>query len=143
MNESLRDRIKRHEGLLLEPYYDAGGQSIGYGCRLPLSRNEADALFESRYKVACDAAERIIGYVDPMHLTSRANDVLRRGSRVLVEMCYQLGERGTRRFRKMLAAFKESDYKLAADEMLDSDVARKQPKRWGELARIMRTGVVS
>ena len=55
-------------------------------------------------------------------------------------MCYQLGERGTRRFHRMLAAFEIGDYDTAADELLDSDVARQQPERWGELAAIMRAG---
>ena len=110
----------------------AGGRDVGYGCRLPLTDGEAGALFESRYKVACDAAERILSDVDPLHVSARAG--------VIVEMCYQLGERGARRFEKMLEAWKVGDYETAADEMLDSDVARAQPGRWGELAAIMRTG---
>ena len=134
MAESLRDRIKRHEGLRLEPYEDAGGQSIGYGCRLPLTPDEADALFEARYTAADDALDRIDEEYDVDHRLSAERDG------VLVEMCYQLGERGVRRFKRMLAALADGDYNLAADEILDSDVARKQPERWGELARIMRTG---
>ena len=133
MSESLQDRIKRHEGFDPNPYPDAGGQSIGYGCRLPLTVREAEVLFDSRYGRAIAGARRVLK-------DALASDLSMPRWGVIVEMCFQLGERGTRRFKRMLAALADGEFEAAATELLDSDVARKQPGRWGELAAIMRTG---
>ena len=134
MSETLRDRIKRHEGLRLEPYQDSlGNWTIGYGCRLPLTDTEIEAIFELRYDAADDALDRILN--DGVGLLGLARDG------VVLEMCYQLGERGVRRFERMMAALCEHNYAKAADEMLDSAWARETPERAQELAAIMRTGV--
>ena len=109
--------------------------SIGYGCRLPLTEDEAAALFESRLSKAWRLADEIIRELAiPTWI-----GIAREG--VITEMTYQLGAGGVRLFVKFLAALKAGDWKTAADEILDSQVARKQPSRWGELAATMRTGV--
>ena len=145
MSETLRDRVKRWEGFDGMPYPDpyhgadhaatlaglvAQGVSIGYGCRLPLTEAEASILFSHRWYGAEDGMLRISGAWHLGHVRQT----------VVQAMVYQLGERGVRGFVKMLPALAAGDYEAAADEMLDSDVAREQPGRWGELADIMRTG---
>ena len=147
---SLRDRVKQWEGFDGMPYPDpyrgadhastlaglvAQGVSIGYGCRLPLTEPEADILFAHRWRGAENGMLRIIG--DPPTPLGHVRE------KVVQAMVYQLGERGVRRFIKFLPALHAGDWETAADEMLDSDVARKQPGRWGVLAAIMRTGVAA
>lgn len=56
------------------------------------------------------------------------------------EMMFQLGPRRFSGFIKFLAAMATSDFSAAADQMLNSDVAREQPNRWNPLAAMMRTG---
>ena len=127
-----RQRIQRHEGCRLTPYRDTRGLlTVGYGHLLerPISQVEAEQLFDADFEAAHAASLRIVpAVVSPA----------RRG--VLVEMCFQLGERGVRRFRRMLAAVAAEDWNLAADEMLDSRWARQTPERCRSLAEIMRNG---
>ena len=52
--DGLRDRIKRHRGgrsgtPIRTRSAATGAQSIGYGCRLPLTVREAEVLFDTRY----------------------------------------------------------------------------------------------
>jgi lysozyme len=60
---------------------------------------------------------------------------------VCLEMIYNLGGRGFRGFKRMIAAAKRQDWPAAADEIMDSGAARMLPKRYERLARAMRTGV--
>ena len=57
---------------------------------------------------------------------------------VMIEMCFQMGGSGTRKFKRMLANMKEKDWKGAADEMKDSLWYRQTPGRCEELAQIVR-----
>ena len=134
--ETVRERIKRHEGLRLEPYRDTQGNwTVGYGHRLPATAEAAEHVLNLDVANAEHGVTMVLLHLMPgqtMSLDHRRRDVL-------VEMCFQLGQRGLRGFRKMLAAVKENDYALAADEMLDSAWARQTPERARELADIMRT----
>ena len=61
---------------------------------------------------------------------------------VLVEMAYQMGEGGLRKFKKMKAALSQDppDYETAAAEILDSKMAREQtPERAEDYADRMRS----
>jgi len=49
---------------------------------------------------------------------------------VLVEMCFNLGTAGLRKFKKMLNAADNFDWAMMADELLDSKAARDLPKRY-------------
>ena len=58
---------------------------------------------------------------------------------VVLDMHYQLGARGFRKFKKLRRAIDASDWSIAADEMLDSTWAREQTRtRAKRLARMMR-----
>ena len=57
---------------------------------------------------------------------------------VLIEMIYQIGYSGVKKFRKMLANMKEHNWKGAADEMLDSLWAKQTSNRANRLADIVR-----
>ena len=58
---------------------------------------------------------------------------------ILIEMSFQLGMRGVSKFKKMLKAMKEKDWKEASSQMLDSKWARfDSPQRAERLADIVR-----
>ncbi len=58
---------------------------------------------------------------------------------VLLNMSYQMGVTGVSYFKKMIKAMKQSNWKVAADEMLDSKWAKKDtPNRANRLADIVR-----
>jgi lysozyme len=59
---------------------------------------------------------------------------------VLVEMVFQIGLAGVKKFTSTLAAMERGDYAAAAMGMLGSLWARQTPRRAQRLANIMRTG---
>lgn len=130
----LQERIKKHEGCRLSPYKDTEGiWTVGYGRNLeavPFTQAEVDFMFLTDYDRAVSGASKLPSF-----------DVLtpaRRG--VLVEMCFQMGYEGVKKFRRFLAASSRSDWQEAHDEMLDSKWAKQTPGRAQELARIFLHG---
>ena len=132
---SLRERIKRHEGFRPRPYRDTGGHmTIGYGHRIRsgeklecVTQEEADKIFEA------DLQE----VMDKLNLPEQLSPV-RKG--VLIEMGFNLGITGLRKFKKMWAAISVEDFDTAADEMLDSKWSRQVKGRANTLANLMRSG---
>ena len=57
---------------------------------------------------------------------------------VIIEQTYQLGVSGMLKFKKMIAAMKESNWKQAAEEMIDSKWYRQTPGRVERLSAIVR-----
>lgn len=132
---SLKDRIKRHEGLSLKPYVDSEGYcSIGYGRKIrPITAEQAEDFLSEDLESAWAGARNLVPTGTWIGL-----DEIRR--EVLAEMVFQLGERGVGKFWKMLACLKVADYDKAADEMLDSLWHKQTPARCRELAEMMRIG---
>lgn len=141
-----RDRLIEAEGLSLTPYRDTEGYwTIGRGHKLPqdLKRAdlkemrwtlaEADAQFERDLRTAVIQAETF-DWFRTLNATRRA---------VVIEMVYQLGLGGFRRFRRLIAALQAGNWATAAAEILDSKAAREQtPKRYQRLAAMMKRGRV-
>ena len=129
-----KDRIREHEGCSRHPYRCTEGfLTIGVGRNLdsvPLSDDEVNLLFDNDYWRAYKGAETLHGF-------ERLNEV-RQG--VLVEMVFQLGLHGVRKFRKFIDAYMAEDWQAAHDEMLDSLWARQTPTRALRLAQIFLTG---
>jgi len=59
----------------------------------------------------------------------------------LLDMCFQLGEKGLKRFRKMLQAIECKDFDAAARECLKSVYALETPRRARRIAKTLKTGV--
>ena len=59
---------------------------------------------------------------------------------VLVEMIFNMGVANVLKFKHMLKALAEKDYKRAAEEMLDSRWAEQVGERAKTLAKIMEEG---
>lgn len=132
---SLVDQIKRHEGLRLKPYYCTENKlTIGYGRNLEangLSQSEADFLLANDIEFVKSALAKVLPWYLRLSPMRQA---------VLVNMGFNLGVDGLLKFKKMLSAVWESDYDLAAKEMLNSRWASQVGYRANELATQMRTG---
>jgi lysozyme len=59
----------------------------------------------------------------------------------LIDMCFQLGWFGLKKFRKMLKAMADKDFKTASEQCLDSTYAKQTPKRAKRIAKLIKTGV--
>jgi lysozyme len=57
---------------------------------------------------------------------------------ILIQMCFQLGGSGVRKFSKMLVALQYNDFKKAGEEMLDSKWHKDTPARCERLANEMK-----
>lgn len=136
MQETLKNRVIRHEGLRLKPYRcTAGKLTIGVGRNLDdngISETEALYLLENdleRCRQSCLQAFPWYGELDEA----------RQG--VLVEMCFNLGLTRLKGFSKMLKALELKNYALAAQEMRSSHWAQQVGKRADTLAGMMERGV--
>ena len=134
--ENLINRIKRHEGLSLEPYQDPEGNwTIGWGHKIhepctPISIHDADKLLEHDVYHASDQL---------MTLKCCAGlDIVRR--EVLCELIFWVGFKGMLRFKKMRKAIQDKDYHLAALEIYNSELGKKYSSRARELAELMWAG---
>lgn len=56
----------------------------------------------------------------------------------LASMMFNLGLTRFRKFHKLIYAVKSGDWQMAAIECLDSDAARKLPKRYEKLAQMIK-----
>ncbi|KKL19663.1 hypothetical protein LCGC14_2463200 [marine sediment metagenome] len=134
MTESAQERTKRHEGCRFKPYKDSEGiLTVGYGRNLEavvFSQGEVDLMFKNDWAWAKQNAETFIVYE---HL----NEV-RRG--VLIEMVFQIGVRGVKKFKRFLGAARKGNYEQAHDEMIDSKWHSQTPSRCEELAKIFLEG---
>lgn len=138
--DTVKSRVKRHEGCRLEAYRCSEGHwTIGYGHRLD---KDADGMFIP-YDVAEELFDEDIGvaFEDAQTLLPEKvwNELPLTAQGILVEMCFQLGRRGTGNFVKMLEALKYGEYQVAADEMMDSKWAKQTPNRARTLAILMTT----
>lgn len=132
--ETLKERIKRHEGFSSAPYRcTSGAWTIGYGhfmgqgCKI--SKRVAKLILEEDIHQA------------QFEVISLGIDFLTKNRReVLVEMVFNLGLTKLLGFKKMFLAMDLRDYNTVADEMLDSLWARQVKNRAVELADIMRKG---
>lgn len=128
----LAELLSRFEGLRLKPYRDTVGKlTIGFGRNLEdkgISQLEAEFLL---YQDIEQSIESILNKcpwaIELLNLDNFGKFA------VLVSLRFQMGEKGFLGFKKFLKAAKERDWKEAAKELLDSDAARKYPKRFSTL----------
>ncbi len=130
----IRD-LKRDEGFRSKPYRDTVGKlTIGYGRNLDdvgISKREAEELL--RYDLFLANKELLKFPWYKYDLTSCRK-------RALLNMMYNLGATRFKRFNKMIKAFKDGDYNLAADEALASKWAKQVGDRAERIADLIRRG---
>lgn len=84
---------------------------------VPISNDQADKLFHLSLERAEEDAEYAIPNIE--ELPQGVQDAL-------INMAFQLGAGGLSDFEKMKAALQEGDFRKAAEEVLDSKLAREQ-----------------
>ena len=143
LTESLKNRVRIHEGVRTSMYLDSLGKAtIGIGHLIKphereryaegveISMDEVEELFEMDLNRAAAGAESLIkeciGHDLPPHIEE-----------VILEMVYQLGTQGVRNFKKFWKALRVKDWKTAASEMKDSRWHKQTTKRCESLAEIV------
>lgn len=121
-NEDIKASIKKEEGLRLDCYDDGFGTlTIGYGHSLArgskISLKAAETIFEDDFQLACDAYQTLGLDLD---------DVRRS---VVIDMIFNLGLTGIKKFDHFLFAMRYKDWVRAANELMDSQYARQVPNR--------------
>ena len=141
MIEKLIEQLKRHEGTgpvingNLMPYEDSEGLlTIGYGiciARTGITPHEAEFLLRSRVEAVDAAARRFFPWVSQLDPVRQA---------VVMNMAYNLGIDGFRKFKKTISYIQLGEYRDAAAEMLNSKWAVQVGNRAIELAEMMQSG---
>ena len=139
--ESLKEKIKIHEGFRDTIYLDSlSKRTIGYGHLIVHEDNfvegraypkeELEALFEKDFEKGWKFMERFCE-VNNLHSISDT------AKEILCEMIFQMGFTGVSKFKNMIKALQNRDYKQASIEMLDSRWAKQTPNRAKELSNHM------
>lgn len=133
-HDRLVGRLQADEGLRLKMYRDVTGHlTIGYGHNMlkPISEDVAERILYDDIKDAIDRMPHkdIYDQLDGVR------------QEVLVNMCFNLGPRGLKSFKRMWVALSVGHYILAAQEMLSSRWAEQVGDRSKRLAKAMESGV--
>jgi lysozyme len=130
LSASVADDLRKFEGLRLSSYKDTQGfWTVGYGHRCAegatMTLSAAEKAMSDDIARAEQGARRVFPTFSdhPQHVKN-----------VLVELCFQLGETGMRKFVKFGQAIAAHDYESAAKHLLDSKFHKQTPKRVEELA---------
>ncbi len=135
MDDKLRDLLIKHEGVRLFPYEDSVGKlSIGVGRNLSdcgITAGECDLMLTNDIQ----SAEMALIKVFPDCLSwAEARRI------ALVDMMFNIGPGAFAKFKRMISAVKQGDWKMAAYHMMDSVWAAQVPARAAELAKMVATG---
>ena len=140
----LKDKIKSHEGYRDIVYKDhLMNSTIGYGhlCRKDevwindkkYSRKTLEKVFEYDFNKA-------VGQTNSL-LKSKLNvtkDTFNKDAYfVLIEMIFQLGIGNVKKFKRMISALDNQNWRLASKEMLSSRWANQTPQRAYKLSETM------
>ena len=145
ITDSLRERVRIHEGCVLEPYKDSLGKlTVGIGHLVQpherkrfqegvkITQEEADELFDIDLNRAAAGADELI-----LKKIGSHDDLPQSIQEVLVEMVFQLGATGVKQFRNMWASLKEKDGEMAAMHMKDSRWHKQTKNRCESLSKIV------
>jgi len=126
--------LKTDEGFRQYVYQDTTGHmTCGFGHNLTangISKSIAEAMLLEDVSV-CEE-ELIKSYPTYLKLDDTRKSVL-------LALSYNLGIIGLMNFRKMLNAIENSDFKMAASELLDSEAARLLHNRYQKYAFLLES----
>jgi lysozyme len=140
--EKLVKSIKENEGLSLIVYdCPAGKKTIGYGRNLEdngISEYEAYLLLTNDIlKIVKWLEDFFSPYNKFKNSFSNFPDNVKN---VMIEMCYQLGFGGFKKFGRTIKHIDNFDFKQASIEMLNSKWAKQTPNRAKALSNLMKGG---
>lgn len=125
------------EGKRATPYKDSRGiMTVGIGRNLeahPFSDDEVMEWFDNDLDAAIDGACRIYGEAFFLSLDAGRQHAL-------VNMVFQMGEKGLDQFHQSNTAVLAKDWSKAASLFLQSLWARQTPNRAARVCELLRTG---
>ena len=131
--DDLLKKIKEHEGFKSRVYKCTEGyDTIGYGFAvkdLELDEDIAEEILIRKLEKLIQRVRAKFKWLDTVPHEVQG---------VLVNMSYQMGVNGVSKFKKALHAMQMFQWKIAADELMDSRWARQTPNRAKELSNIIR-----
>ena len=129
MSSVLIEQLKRHEGFRALVYTDTTGhKTIGYGFNIEagITMQSAEALLQSQIaEIWIDCNQEF------NHFWWRLS---RERQAVILNMVFNLGMAGFKKFKKMISAIADGDDEAVVKEMLDSKWAKQVKGRARELA---------
>lgn len=132
--------VARHEGFSATVYKDTlGFDTIGFGRLVDkrrgggITRDEAIGLLRNDLNDRLNVLQKL-SFWGALGEARQA---------ALLDMAYQLGTDGFMAFRGMIAALAKGDFATAANEALASKWAQQTPARAADIAKIIRTGILS
>ena len=130
--KALIERLMVNEGFRSKVYKCSEGfDTIGYGFAikdLELTEEEASMLLANR------VSQKHLKLLDNLEWYK---DMPPEIQGVILEMVYQMGLSGFKKFKKAIAHMKNKEWQLASHEMLDSKWAKQTPSRANQLADIV------
>jgi lysozyme len=142
--ERLLESVKKHEGYRNKVYLDTlGKRTVGVGHLCVEDFWEDDKEYEESFLMEIlqkDLQEAIRGAKELMDEHGCA-DIDERAEEIIIEMVFQLGRTGVKKFRNMWKALSEHNYVGASYEMLDSKWAKQTPNRAKDMAEQMKACV--
>lgn len=131
---TLRDTLKKAEGVKAHPYLDTAGKwTAGVGRNLTdngLRAEEIDFMLTNDITAA---------WMDVTTTWPWVLDLSDVRQRALTEMVFQMGVGGVGAFKQALAAMQAGDWQTAHDELLDSKWAAQTPSRAHRVAQMVLT----
>lgn len=138
--QRLKQSLKRSELLDLNIYKDSlGYPTIGYG-HLVTDKNQISpiTLAQAEYFLDCDV-DNAIGIAKRVFSNFDKLSDLRQ--EVLIDMSFNLGEAGIRKFKKFISAIAISDFTQAGKEMEDSLWAKQVKSRYVRLRKQLEENI--
>ena len=121
---NLIEDLKQEEGFKGIVYKCSEGfDTIGFGTRLPITKEEATLLLEYRLSKTISGVKSSLHH---LNIHDEAWDIL-------YNMTYQIGLGGLLKFKKMIKALENQDYYNASIEMKSSLWAKQTPNRANRL----------
>ena len=136
--DNLKEMLVKHEGHEPRVYKCPNGfDTIGYGFAIKdlfMDKEIADFILDKKIRGILAGIEANDDW--DQWFWDKPQNV----KEVLVNMIYQIGFSGVRKFRKTIQYIKDDSFLLAGDEMLDSKWARSDsPNRAKELSDIIKS----
>lgn len=148
--EKIIKRLEFHEGMVLTPYIcPTGHKTIGIGHNVearPFTDEEKKAIGDWEKGITKNMAYMICRNdvnlcLEKLKTLDFWKSLDEERQYALIDLCFQLGWVGLKKFKKMLKALTVKDYLTAAAELLDSKYATQTPKRAKRIANLIKTGV--